>query len=736
MNAVEPEYALCSDSPYDTEQAPPFNALRLIRRLISGLPIVLLAAVLGAVSGFGLLRALPRSYTSSVSILLDPKRPGAYGADTEFGNSFVDVAKIADVELVLVSSPVLLRVVQDEQLASLPAFGDASPSLLERILPAAPEHKAHPPETVEMRENRAIRTLRRMIRTARVGATYVVNVDVTAPTAEAAQQIASDVAHTYIAEQSEAKYEAVQHDTALLTQRVTEQRAALTRSSGAVEALRQSLGVASIDAASDSTVDRASITDINRELTAAEGELASAQAHYTQALRANHGGGADGLSAVTASPAIAALRARQSEAAERLANLSVRYAADYPERKQAERDVQAIDRDISAEISRTVSALRNDYQTALMHRDVLKQQLATLVRTVNAAASAEGRTELQDAERVAAADKLTYEASLAQLREVQQQQDRQDVEARIISGPDLPDRPSAPKPLVIIGATTFLAMMVAAAGVLAVLLMRVRVDNVVEAEQDLALPMLASIPYLTKLQLREAGIPPSIPNYLAANPYSMFAESFRVLRLRLAKTIGRSPSQVVQITSAVQGEGKSAVATSLAISAATSGIRTVLVDLDLYNPEASRLLEFDTADGVVELLNGSVAKALALRSYRSIPLRAITAGSIQNRNPSLIESEKLQTLIAELREEFDLIILDTPPVLAISDPLFVAQLVDATVMVIAWRATPQALVAEAIRALRKTRAPLAGLLLNKVHLKRSATYRYGYYTSPRYRIAA
>jgi succinoglycan biosynthesis transport protein ExoP len=250
------------------------------------------------------------------------------------------------------------------------------------------------------------------------------------------------------------------------------------------------------------------------------------------------------------------------------------------------------------------------------------------------------------------------------------------------------------------------------------------------------LPMLASIPYLTKLQLREAGIPPSIPNYLAANPYSMFAESFRVLRLRLAKTIGSSPSQVVQITSAVQGEGKSAVATSLAISAATSGIRTVLVDLDLYNPEASRLLEFDTADGVVELLNGSVAKALALRSYRSIPLRAITAGSIQNRNPSLIESEKLQTLIAELREEFDLIILDTPPVLAISDPLFVAQLVDATVMVIAWRATPQALVAEAIRALRKTRAPLAGLLLNKVHLKRSATYRYGYYTSPRYRIAA
>ena len=297
---------------------------------------------------------LPSSYTSSVSILIDPKRPGSYGADTEFGNVFVDAAKIASVELVLESSPVLLRVVRAENLAATSAFGDAPLSVLERFLPATTDRPALAAKSVEMRENRAIRNLRRMISTARVGATYVVTVDVTAPTAAAAQRIASDVANAYLAEQADEKYDAVQRDTVFLKSRIDAQRAAWTRSSAAVEALRKKLGVASIDAISDSTVDRGSITDINRELATAEGDLAAAEARYTQALRASHGGGTDGLSQVTASPAMADLRSKQAAAAEHLADLSVRYAASYPERRQAAQDLRAINHDVAMEVSRIV----------------------------------------------------------------------------------------------------------------------------------------------------------------------------------------------------------------------------------------------------------------------------------------------------------------------------------------------------------------------------------------------
>jgi Mrp family chromosome partitioning ATPase len=162
----------------------------------------------------------------------------------------------------------------------------------------------------------------------------------------------------------------------------------------------------------------------------------------------------------------------------------------------------------------------------------------------------------------------------------------------------------------------------------------------------------------------------------------------------------------------------------------------VLVDLDLHHPESGRLLGMSEGSGVVDLLKGSVATAGALRAYKDLPLRAITAGSIGNLHPSMIESTQLRDLIAELRQDFDFVVLDTPPVLAICDPLYIANLVDATVLVAAWRGTPQASVAEAVRALRNMQAPLAGLLMNKVNYGRNGTYNGYYYSTTRRYIAA
>jgi Mrp family chromosome partitioning ATPase len=123
---------------------------------------------------------------------------------------------------------------------------------------------------------------------------------------------------------------------------------------------------------------------------------------------------------------------------------------------------------------------------------------------------------------------------------------------------------------------------------------------------------------------------------------------------------------------------------------------------------------------------------VALRSYKNLQLRAISVGSATSLPPSLIESCHLSSLISELRETFDLIVLDTPPVLAVSDPLFVSRLADATVLVVAWKATPQNLVTEAIHELHKTQAPLTGLLLNKVDTRQTASYRHSYYSDNRY----
>ena len=125
---------------------------------------------------------------------------------------------------------------------------------------------------------------------------------------------------------------------------------------------------------------------------------------------------------------------------------------------------------------------------------------------------------------------------------------------------------------------------------------------------------------------------------------------------------------------------------------------------------------------------GDTGAEAALCAHASLPLRIISAGSISALNPSMIESTRLRELVSALSREFDMVVLDTPPVLAICDPLYISGLVDKTILVVAWRATPQGCVDDALARLRAAHAPLAGMLINKVQPGKSdpyGTYRYG-----------
>ena len=220
------------------------------KKAIRGWPIIAACSLLGLYAGVAGMRIIPPTYTSTVSILIDPKRPGSYGADAEFANIFVDSSKVDSVEVLLLSSGVLQRVVRAENLADRPEFGDAIPSLLERILPSMAARRGEPStETHAMREARAMDKLRRMIKTSRMGMTYVIKVDVRADTAAEAQRIATDVADAYLADQIETKIDAAQRDSEWLTNQIKEQRAELIRSGAAVEGIRKKLGITGSDTA-------------------------------------------------------------------------------------------------------------------------------------------------------------------------------------------------------------------------------------------------------------------------------------------------------------------------------------------------------------------------------------------------------------------------------------------------------------------------------------------------------
>lgn len=715
-----------------------FDLRLLLQQLLRNWHVIAGAVLLGLGLAVAAVQLLPPRYTSSVSLLIDPKRPGAYGAEAAFTDLYVDSTKIASVQLILLSGGMLDRVVRAEHLADDPIFGDPSPSRLRQWLALLTGAKPPPViDTPEAREGRAVDKLSRMIRTTRLGMTYVIQIDVSAPNAPLAQRLAKAVANAYLTDQMETKSAAERRDTTWLTNRLQQLRGDLIASEAAVEAIRQKFGLTETDNGPGSTLDRQAVTEVNAELAKAEGDVAATQAKYEQALSImRNGGGLDGLSDVTSSKVIEELRRQQADASRHLADLSSRYTRNYPERLAAEKDRDTLNAQVSLETSRIVAGLRNDYQTALARRNALQGHLTRLVGAVSAVGSAQGRVQLREAERVAEANRIAYEASLGRLRDVEEQETREDAEARVISEPQVPDAPSFPRPAIFLPGGGALGVLAGLGLVFLGPLLRNRIVDADSAARDFSLPVLAMAPYLRKSDLITGPTRLTIPEYLALKPYSQFAESLRLLRLGLRKA-GVDGAHIVQFTSAIPGEGKSTLAASMAVSAATAGIRTVIVDLDFHNPAITKLFRGGDMEGVTDVLIGSVTAGSALQPHETLPLRIIGAGSVSEPNPDLIESRQLLDLVQNLSKEFDLVILDTPPVLAISDPILISSMVDATVVVVAWGNTPSDTVDHAVSRLRAARAPLAGLILNKVNVVKIGQYGGSNYTySYARRIAA
>jgi polysaccharide biosynthesis transport protein len=700
-----------------------FNPKTLLRGVRRHIHVVVGMLVLGTMLGYLVERSITPKYTSSVSILIDPKRPGTYGADATFANLYVDSNKISSVEVILVSSGLLGKVVRAENLAAIPEFGDPSPAILRTWLDLIPAWRvATLPDTQQMREERALERLTHAVKTARVGMTYVITVSVTASRPDLAQTLAQKVSEAYLNDQVEIKYAAAQNDIEWLSKRVEHLRGELIHSEQAVEAIRTKYNLTQTDGAPGSTVERQTITEINAQLAQAEGEIAARKARYDQALRVKQSGGSlDGLPEVEASKVVQSLRQQQADLNRSIAELTIHYTPNYPGRKRAEEDRNALNAQVAAEVSRIVDGMRVDAQAAVARRDALKRQLADLIRNADDGTSAEGRIQLREAERIADANRAVYDASLTHLREVQQQETRQEVEARIISAAFEPSSPSFPKPILFLGGGGVGGLMIGLGFAVLWPLMERRVVSAVTMEQTVSLPVLAMVPLLKRANLKVGAQRLTVVEYLGLRPLSLFAESLRSLRIGLRFGHDGMP-HVIQVTSAVVGEGKSTIAASMAMSAAAAGVRTVLVDLDFYNPSVAKIFGLPQGKGVVDVLAGTAPSNHALQTHGELPLTIVSSGYSMQPRPDVLEGGRFKGFIDGLAKQFELVILDTPPVLAVSNPVATSRVADATVLTVAWRQTSQVDVIHAVEVLRAAGAPLAGIVLNKADLTQLGRY--------------
>jgi capsular exopolysaccharide synthesis family protein len=209
-----------------------------------------------------------------------------------------------------------------------------------------------------------------------------------------------------------------------------------------------------------------------------------------------------------------------------------------------------------------------------------------------------------------------------------------------------------------------------------------------------------------------------------------------MLRTACATTFAGSGPRVLMVTSAQPLEGKTTTSCNLALALAYGGARVLLIDADLRRPNLHRVLDVPNERGLADLLSGTVKPREATQQTETRNLVVMTSGRVPPNPSELLASARMRTLLSHLREgPFDWIIIDTPPVLAVTDSMVVAPLADGVLLVIGSEMTRRSLAQRAIESLSQSRPGPMAAVLNKVDLTRDKYYyskRYGYETTSYY----
>jgi len=489
-------------APATSIERPGIDFMALIGGMLRFWPLLIILPLIGAALGFEAKKLFKPTYTSSVAILLDPKRPGSYGAEGQFANLYVDAAKVNSVVAIIQSAGLLSRVVQDEKLADDPAFIDPPAPALRGWLDFIPYFRRAPElDTREARELRALARLSESVSAARDGITYVIKVQASARDPATARRLADAVASAYLNDQVETKFEAARRDRAWLTDRLNELRARLISSEQEVEAIRRQYGLVETNQGPNATTDRQNLADLNAQLNRAEDEVSARKAKFelVERIRRTHGD-TGAIPEVGASMTIRSLRLSLVETSRKLAELSARYTVNYSERESAERDRRTLESQIKEETTRIMESIRNDYESSVAHRNQLKVLLAGLVEKTSDT-NGEGRVRLREAQRIVDANRAFYDGQLARLREIEQQESRRDVEARIISPATTPGGAKFPRTSMFVAGGLCFGLFT---GLGVSFLGAWRSNKTTTAswiEETLSLPILALVPLLTASRL-------------------------------------------------------------------------------------------------------------------------------------------------------------------------------------------------------------------------------------------
>jgi capsular exopolysaccharide synthesis family protein len=660
---------------------------------------------------------LPRRYDASSKLLLDLEGSENLALDQVVMPVGIDLDTKLQTQIRIVQSDTIAAsVIEELGLQNEPEFAGKQPgprrslANLDVRVRAALVDRFHRGLTVNL-----------------IPKTEIIEIHFRSGDASFAANVANAVARTYIENNFQTKYQAMQQTSDWLTKQLDDVKNKGEIAEQQLISYQKKTGLLGTDETHNIVVDRLEL--LNKALSEAEGDRIMKEAKYRIAMTENP----DLIANIVPESLLGALYKQRADSRSEYAQLAAKYGVSYPRVIQLQSQLNELDSSISQETVKVSETLRAEFRAALRSQEML--QAAFEKQKDNAFKMNQDAIQYGIMRREVESSRDLYEGLLKKLKEAGILAGLRSSNINIIDVASVPVVPVEPKiPLnIALGCVGGLIFGISAAFVVEGLDSSIRTPE--DVEIYCGLPPLGIIPSVSsagstgRSMLAAGNKPQLILPVTVEHRNSGSAEAFRALRTSLMLSSPGAPPQVVVVTSAVMQEGKSFVSINLAVVLAQTGQQVLLVDADMRRSAVTKYLGIPTNAGLSACLAGTKESGAMIEGVAEIPgLHVLPAGRTPPYPAELLASEALPRLVEGWRERFQYIVIDTPPALAVTDAVVSARVADAVVLVARSEKTRRQSLTRARDLLKQSRVHIAGVVVNDLSPD-SVDYRqyYGYY---------
>ncbi|WP_367375415.1 GumC family protein [Pseudomonas lini] len=549
-----------------------------------------------------------------------------------------------------------------------------------------------------------------------VGKSQLIKIAVELPDPGLAAATANAIAQGFIDSQFDNNLRSSQTNTSWMNSRLIELRNNLRSAEDKLQAYREAQGL--VDVGGVATISANELEMTGNRMIDARRNLAEAESRFRQVQTLSNGNLSklSSVPAVLSNPLVQKFQAQQAKAQAKVEELSGRYGPKHPTLAAARAELRMATDSLALQVRQVVASIEQDYQLARASENSLRQSFNSNKAQIQNIARKE--FQLREFQREVDSSRALYETFITRLKETAATSDMDSTKARIVDPAIVPLEPSRPRKTLIV---LIVAVVAALIGVALALLSETlnktfKTDEGIESTLDV--PLLSVVPLVTNRSRRQ------LSRLFDDNDHPRFCETIRNLRTWLMLHGGDTPSQVVLVASTMAEEGKSTVANNLAYSL-TMLERVLLIDADMRKPSLSLNFDFPAdAPGLANVLAGTARLEDCIRTVGNLDM--LPAGKLSPPPLDLLSSSRLAPMLKVLKSRYQRIIIDSPPAQMVSDALLLAKHSDAVIYVIKADSTPVSQVQKCLALLQQSHAPVFGVVLNQVDLRKARKQGYSH----------